>query len=338
MGFLTDHQHTAITDTIDRIVSSEHFTLEVELASLIQQIRADKNDLAYNGNQGEAARCLRKKLKYGNRTQQARSLDLLNLFVSQRIKFPEMYNDAKLLDRLQVIALQTDTDASGVRYHVRVVKKCIGYILGWYAMIEEQGPSRSYEALYELGRKVRTKYTTRPRSTPSRRRKTFMQDEADTSMMMSADERYGIPQIDMAVEGPRIRLLISDSLASAISLKNTLKTLPSGIKSTDSEEATAKFIQARAVRRKVLRYLQLVTEGEYLGSLIYANEELVTALAQFDELGGVASDDDLLYSDDDDDDDDGGDVIDETSVLSSTYSRDVERADSNNPFGDQNRI
>ncbi|SCU95589.1 LAFA_0G01134g1_1 [Lachancea sp. 'fantastica'] len=333
MGFLTDHQHTAITDTIDRIVSSENVTLEVELAALIQQIRAGKGDYGYNGNQSEAARCLRKKLKYGNRVQQSRSLDLLNLFISQRLKFSEMYNDAKLLDRLQVIALQTGTDANGQRYHVRVVKKCIGYILAWYALIEDQGPSRSYEALYDLGRKVRSKYTARPRSTPTRRRKNFMNDEADASMLMTADERYGIPQIDMAQEGPRIRLLISDALASAISLKNGLNSLSPSAKSTESEEVTAKFIQARAVRRKVLRYLQLVAEGEYLGSLIHANEELVSALGQYDERSGEVSDDEFLYSDENEDEEE-----DEFSALSSSYSRDVERADSNNPFGDQNRI
>ncbi|SCV02938.1 LANO_0G01156g1_1 [Lachancea nothofagi CBS 11611] len=330
MGFLTDHQHTSITDTIDRVVSSENFTLEVELASLIQQIRSGKGDYAYSNNQGEAARCLRKKLKYGDRIQQSRALELLNLFVSQRIKFPEVYNDAKLLDRLKVIALQSNTDGRGVRYHPKIVKKCIAYILGWYEMIEEQGPSHSYDGLYELGRKVRTKYTTKAR-TGAKRRTTFMNDEADASFM-SPDERYGIPLIDMQEEGPRIRLLISDSLASAISLKNTLKTLPSSMQSTNSEEATAKFVQARAVRRKVLRYLQLVTEGEFLGSLIHANEELVKALADYDKLSGEISDEETIISAYDEDEDDNG------SALSSTFSGNPEPVDSNDPFGDQNHI
>lgn len=76
MGFLSDHPHTAITETIFRIVSSRDYTLEVELAPLIQLIKADHNDYNYTVNQEEAARALRKKIKYGNRLQQSRTLDL----------------------------------------------------------------------------------------------------------------------------------------------------------------------------------------------------------------------------------------------------------------------
>ncbi|SCU96484.1 LADA_0H01178g1_1 [Lachancea dasiensis] len=336
MGFLSDHPHTAITDTIERVVSSNTFTLEVELASLIQQIGSGKGSYGSVTNQIEAARCIRKKLKYGNRFQQSRALELMDLFVSQRVKYPEMYNDAKLLDRLQVIALRSETDGNGVRYHVKIVKQCVGYVLGWLSMIEELGPSRSYDGLYQLGRTVGSKYTTRERAESSRRRRDFMSDEADASMPMSADERYRIPRIDMEKEAPRIRLLISDALATAVSLKNTLKTLPPSVKSTDSEEATAKFVQARAVRRKVLRYLQLVTEGEFLGSLIHANEELVASLSGYDELSGDVdvSDELTIISSGDEDEDEG----DEVSALSSTFSGRPNRADSNDPFGDQNRI
>ncbi|CAR23829.1 Lsb5p [Lachancea thermotolerans CBS 6340] len=330
MGFLTDHPHTAVTDTIERVCSSEQFTLEVELASLIQQIRAGKSDYENGNNQIEAARCLRKKLKYGNRLQQARALELMNLFVSQRIKFPEMYNDAKLLDRLRVIAMQSGTDGSGQRYHPRIIKKCVAYILGWSAFLDEQGPSRSYEGLDALARKVKSKYTTKPAG--SRRRKGFMSDKADASIM-SADDRYGIPHIDMTKEAPKIRLLISDSLATAVSLKNTLMTLPRTVNSTDDEEATARFVQARAMRRKVLRYLQLVTEGEFLGSLLHANEELVASLSAYDELSGNLFEEESLLSENDDDEDD-----DEVSYLSSALSTQPERCDSNDPFGDQNRI
>ncbi|KAJ4171709.1 putative actin patch assembly and actin polymerization protein, partial [Fusarium falciforme] len=49
----------------------------------------------------------------------------------------------------------------------------------------------------------------------------------------------------MNKEAPRIRLIISDALASAVSLQNSLIGLPKGKFSTDDEEATSKFIQAR---------------------------------------------------------------------------------------------
>lgn len=336
MGFLTDHPHTAITDTIDRVCSSQQYTLEVELASILQQIGAGKNEHANAVNQLEAARCLRKKLKYGNKLQQLRALDLLNLFVSQRVMYPQMYNDVKLLDRLQVIALQVGPDGKGIHYDSKVIKKCIAYTVGWYGFLEEQGPTHGYEGLYELGRKVNSKYSHgRSGATPRiKKRKGFMNDKADPSVM-TADERYGIPQIDMEKEGPKIRLLISDSLATSVSLKNTLMALPSSVKSTDSEEATAKFIQARAMRRKVLRYLQLVTEGDSLGSLIHANEQLVAALTAYDDLSGEVSEYEISSSESDEDE------TGEEGALSKDASPSPGpqvKSASNDPFADQNHI
>lgn len=334
MGFLTDHPHTAITDTIDRIVSSDQFTLEVELASLIQTIKSSK-DYTYSNNQEEAARSIRKKLKYGNKLQQIRALELLNLFVSQGVKFFVMYNDSKLLDRLEVIALNSGTDSRGQHYNQLIVKKCVAYVLGWYEFARQQGQSRTYEGLLQLGKTVQRKYSLKRRNkSEARSRRNFMNDEADASVYSAnPDVRYGIPQIDMQSEGPKIRLLISDSLATSVSLKNSLMMLPSGVRSTEDEEATAKFIQARAMRRKVLRYLQLVTEGEFLGSLIHANEELVEALTKYDKLGGdVDDDDEISLSDDDDEEEDN------VSESSSAVSAVPETYDNNDPFGDQNRI
>lgn len=343
MGFLTDHQHTAITDTIDRVVSSQSFTLEVELASLLQMIRAS-SEYTFTNNQLETARCIRKKLKYGNTLQQSRSLDLLNLFVSQLVKLPVVYNDVKLLERLQGIAMRSSTDAKGARYDTRIVKKCVGYILAWARFIQDQlqgsGSSKTYDGLLTLGGVVQRNYikkTERARGSSSRSRGNFMSDEADASIH-PADAMYRIPQIAMDKEAPRIRLLISDSLATAISLENSLMALGQSVSSTDDEECTAKFIQARAMRRKVLRYLQLVTSGEFLGSLIRANEELVAALSKYDELSGRLSDEESSeYENGGGDDDDDEEEDDQYSNFSEEIAPE-EEADQDNPFGDQNKI
>lgn len=341
MGFLTDHPHTSITDTIDRDVSTQDYTLEVELGTLVGLIRNPNNDYDNVTNQEEAARALRKKLKYGNKMQQSRSLDLLDLFISQGIAFSALYNDDKLIDRVEGIALGNVTDSRGNKYSSKIVRKCAQYVFSWYEYIVSSGKqsSRSYGSLITLGQRVKRHYSNRRQT----ERSNFMEDRADESIYASnasPDELYRIPQIDMRKAAPTIRLLISDGLATAIALQNALMVLPQNKKSTDDEEATSKFIQARALRRKVLRYLQLVTEGEFLGSLIHANDQLVTALTQYDEKSGRSDDvssedydydeDEDQNSDDDDDDDDfGGDSRSFASAQPSTAS---------NPFGDHNRI
>ncbi|EJS44533.1 lsb5p [Saccharomyces arboricola H-6] len=355
MGFLSDHPHTAITETIFRIVSSRDYTLEVELAPLIQLIKADHNDYNYTINQEEAARALRKKIKYGNRLQQSRTLDLLDLFISQGVKFTVMYNDDKLLQRLKGMAMNSESSGSGEKYEARIIKKCAGYVISWmnYITQNELERARAYAGLYQMGQLVKQKYS---KSNRSRRgggrsggRSNFMDDSADDTLyqsgsLTSADRLYRIPQINLNKEAPKIRLIISDALASAVSLQNSLIGLPRGKYSTDDEEATSKFIQARAIRRKVLRYLQLVTEGEFLGSLIHANDELVAALTSYDERS--AQDD---ASDENDHDSYNDDVYDENEQDNSRYiggesSSEEESLSSyqpsttSNPFGDHNQI
>ncbi|CAI4037560.1 hypothetical protein SMKI_03G0330 [Saccharomyces mikatae IFO 1815] len=350
MGFLSDHPHTAITETIFRIVSSREYTLEVELGPLIQLIKADHNDYNYTVNQEEAARALRKKIKYGNRLQQSRTLDLLDLFISQGVKFTVMYNDEKLLQRLKGMATNSESNGSGEKYEPRIIKKCAAYVISWVNYIRQNGleSARAYAGLYQMGGLVKQKYSKSSRSRRSGGRSNFMDDSADDTLyqsnsLTSADRLYRIPQINLNKEAPKIRLIISDALASAVSLQNSLIGLPRGKYSTDDEEATSKFIQTRAIRRKVLRYLQLVTEGEYLGSLIHANDELVAALTAYDDRS--AQDD---ASDDNDHDSYNDDTYDENEQDNSRYidseSSEEESLSSyqpstiSNPFGDHNKI
>lgn len=356
MGFLSDHPHTSITDTIDRLTSSRESTLEVELGPLVSLIKigsneGNGNDYDYTVNQEEAARALRKKLKYGNRLQQSRSLDLMDLFISQGIRFSVLYNDDKLVERLQVIGLNQGSDGNGHRYSSKVVKKCARYLISWNDFIRSDGLERMrcYESILMVAREVSAKYLNpdgslrRSRGQGSRRNG-FMDDNADDSIQFqSADDKYRIPHIDLRKEGPKIRVVISDALAAAIALQNSLITLPQGKNAADDEQTTSKFIQARTIRRKVLRYLQLVTEGDFLGSLIHANDELVTALSAYDKRCTFSE----LDGNDDDNEDDFSSADDSLANYESDSDDDYDdhrniynqkTQSSLNPFGDDNKL
>lgn len=331
MGFFTDHAHTAVTDLIDNVIESDNLTMEVELANILQAIRRGDSQ----ENQTEAARAIRKKLKYGDAQQKSRALDLLNLFVSQLIDLPDFYQDFKLNTVLSDMARGSN------RYSSRITKKAIAYEMAWYQYLQMHQDMEGFEQLFltceaavanrnKIIKKANKNHKKQKRPVPR-----FMKDTADRGYV-TPDEIYGIPQINLEKETPKIKMLISDSLATAISLQNTLIALPKGTYSTDDEECTAKFIQARAMRRKVLRYLQLITGGEFLGSLIHANEELVEALTKFDEAAGEVS-----LSSSDEEDEDGAENPEEYSAEegAAPYSYgDDSSTQLDNPFGDQFKI
>lgn len=118
-----------------------------------------------------------------------------------------------------------------------------------------------------------------------------------------ADEEFEIPQINYKVEAPKIRSVISDCHTHTTALNNLLLALPEGTDPLNDPKVSKEFEKCRKVRRSVLRYLQFVGAGgehgksaevvamdeEFLGSLIVANEQLVTTFQQFDKTSGYTA-------------------------------------------------
>lgn len=92
---------------------------------------------------------------------------------------------------------------------------------------------------------------------------------------------------------------IAEALIAATNLVNTLQTI-NRERERISENATAlqRFEACKQLRRKILRYIHHVESEQWLGSLLHANDELVTALMTFEQLdrsidADSDSDDDL---------------------------------------------
>ena len=86
-------------------------------------------------------------------------------------------------------------------------------------------------------------------------------------------------------ERPQIlRTLASASVAST-NLLNAIKLVNREThRVSEDAEAVSRFEQCKELRRRILRYIQLIESEEFLGSLIHANEELVSALMAFEVL------------------------------------------------------
>lgn len=306
MGFLTEHQHTEISDIIDDLVelktkSYDSGNFEVHVDRLVRSIRS-REHVTYNDNQAEAARKLRKLLKYNDSLQiKLRCFDILEFFILNDLRYDAMYNDAKLLSIIKLLVFKS--------------KKFQKYLISWYAFITEnrlqdKNAFIGFINLYQV----------------------FKHAGAASSSA----------RFDIQKEIPKIKLLISEALSVSISLKNALLQIPNGSYSIDDEQATIYFVKARKVRRMILKYLQVIQAGEMLGSLIHANDQLVEALKQYDEMNGLDANN---YDDADDDNNNNNSEsscyeTDDESLYNDTYRNKNKNNTSsgNDPFGDHNHI
>ncbi|ODQ58937.1 hypothetical protein WICANDRAFT_15786, partial [Wickerhamomyces anomalus NRRL Y-366-8] len=294
MGVFTDHPHTAITEKINSIIETD-LEPDIELPELINTIK-----LQYSGAI-EAARAIRKKLKYGQSKEQFKSLDLLNaMVVNGGRQLEELYNDRKLLERLKL-------SATDPQINTKLRKKIIILAISWN---ENFSDKKYYQGIAGLKKQIPTKsYKRKKSTTETGSSSNFMNDEAynsrsrtNTSQNVDPNVKYKIPKINLQKESPKIKLLIAEASQASINLSNSLKSVnvAKGETSTDNVKATQYFDKSRIIRRKILHYLQLVDSEEFLGSLIHANEELVQALQQYTEYAAKItshdSDDESLSS------------------------------------------
>ncbi len=310
MGVFTDHPHTAITEKINSIIETD-LEPDIELPELINTIK-----LQYSGAI-EAARAIRKKLKYGQSKEQFKSLDLLNaMVVNGGRQLEELYNDRKLLERLKL-------SATDPQINTKLRKKIIILAISWN---ENFSDKKYYQGIAGLKKQIPTKsYKRKKSTTETGSSSNFMNDEAynseedsgsaagsssnlsgrsrtNTSQNVDPNVKYKIPKINLQKESPKIKLLIAEASQASINLSNSLKSVnvAKGETSTDNVKATQYFDKSRIIRRKILHYLQLVDSEEFLGSLIHANEELVQALQQYTEyaakINSHDSDDESLSS------------------------------------------
>lgn len=84
-------------------------------------------------------------------------------------------------------------------------------------------------------------------------------------------------------------------MQASVELKNALASVPDHMYAVQDKTIVTKFQHARSVRRKVLHYLQVIQDGEYLGPLIRANEQLVDALKEYDRKSGISDEQEQTF-------------------------------------------
>ncbi|KAJ7170100.1 hypothetical protein C8R46DRAFT_1091114 [Mycena filopes] len=295
-AFKTEKPHSSITDWVD-ILTAESVADEAYdgIPELVDSINLQ------GAGPTEASRAIRKKLKHGRPHQQYRALVILKALVENcGHKFQTTFADGQLTDTLKHLANDPSTD--------KKVKKKLILILGSWADQFKSEPSMSAVAgLYKQTRHDRherthhletlglpdvdaiereSKKKAKAKEERSQAKAKLRQDEVDRRRREK--ERKNKPKrapFDFEKEKPLVLASIVEASQASSNLVNAITLVNQEKESLVTNERVQECLaMAKQVRKPVVRYIQLVENEELIGTLIEANDRIITALEMYDKL------------------------------------------------------
>lgn len=263
--------------------------------------------------------------KYGNLHRQLRALTILDFLIQNAgERFLRGFADEPLLERLRIAATDSVSDPE-------VRKKCKQLFGQWAAIhkdtpgmsgitaLYKQLPKRKQPAQQAQAKVLRETGATTPTveppmghsvavsvgegpstalSSPKSNKKSKRSSNMFSSSSLKPSKKSHTAPFNLEKEKPEILQTIASSSVASTSLENALKLVNRETsRVSEDEEVMAQFEKCKDLRHQILRYIQYIESGDLLGSLIHANEELVTGLMAFEVL-----DKSLDYDSDSEDD------------------------------------
>ncbi|KAI9666884.1 MAG: putative actin patch assembly and actin polymerization protein [Alyxoria varia] len=320
--------YTAVTVQVERLTSPEHDENDFSgIVDLIDVIRIQDTGPT------EAARALRKKLKYGSAHRQLRALAILDgLIQNAGGHFQRTFIDEPLLERLRMLPRETMTDAE-VRDRCNTLyrqwatdyKSVPG--LSGIALLHKELPRRKkptaaqsrvirendaeaqenpFGSEPDSPRHGRNRSYSRPSphnfvtaspSSSSRPRaqssgsvlstnsgSTATNATTTSKKDKSSSRSHKFKSFNLEREKPTMLSAIANSSITSTNLLNALKHVnrEAGDRVSADPNVMHCFQSCKALRRQILRYIQLVESEQWIGSLLSANDDLVDALMTFE--------------------------------------------------------
>ncbi|KAI4925442.1 hypothetical protein J4E85_007321 [Alternaria conjuncta] len=312
------HAFSAVTVQIDRLTSEQYEENDVGgVVDLIEVIRIQASGPT------EAARALRKKLKYGNVHRQIRALVIMDALIQNAgTRFQKAFADEPLLERLRILARDDTVDAE-VRQKANILFRswAVAYKgtpgLERIAALHKELPRtkrpqpqqsrivRQQDA--EAAREREEHSQSPPRSrrpepphTSSSRTTTPVVLGAGTPLpttsLFKRDKKdkkktKGQPFNLEKEKGQMLETMASANVASTNLLNGLQLINREQQRVSENAEVMRRFETCKQLRRQILRYIHLVESEQYIGGLLNANDELVKGLMAF-ELMDKSIDDD----------------------------------------------
>lgn len=255
--------------------------------------------------------------KYGNLHRQLRALTILDFLIQNAgDRFLREFADEPLLERLRIAGTDPVSDPL-------VKQKCKVLFGQWatrykdtpgmvkIAALYKQLPQRKQPATQAKAKVLREgannnqppmghAVSVSAGNGPSRNLSSSQQKSSKSKKSKSKEKKlsFSSRSFNLERERPEILQTLASASVASTNLLNALKLVNrETTRVSEDAECINRFEICRKLRRQILRYIQHIESEEFLGGLIHANEELVTALMAFEVL-----DKSLDYDSDSDDD------------------------------------
>ncbi|KAF2870306.1 hypothetical protein BDV95DRAFT_575498 [Massariosphaeria phaeospora] len=312
---------SAVTVQIDRLASEQYEENDLGgLVDLIEVVRIQ------DSGPTEAARAIRKKLKYGNAHRQLRALIILDgLIQNAGSRFQKTFADEALLERLRLL-VKDDTVDSEVRQKANVLFRqwAVAYkgapglerVATLYKQLPHTRRPQPHQSRVvsenEAEAERENEAASPPRSPPATRQNEppaqFPQASSSSGRAVALgsaptpssslfrkdkkDKKNRGKPFNLEKEKHQLLETIASASVASTNLMNGLQLINREVQRvSDNPEVMQRFETCKLLRRQVLRYIQLVESDQYIGSLLSANDELVKGLMAFEIMDKSVDDD-----------------------------------------------
>lgn len=284
---------TAVSVNVENLTSESYSVDDLSgIPDLVEVIKLQAS------GPGEAARTIRKKLKYGNVHRQLCALVLLDgLIQNASSHFQRAFADEPLLERLRVCGTSSLADPA-------VRRKCDELFREWAQYASTPGLERVARLHRELPK--RKVAVTQERSRVIQETENpFGDDKDDNERLPAATPSTAAPKagkkdkskggkakggsrrrpFDLEAEKDKMKAAIAEASIASTNLMNALQSINcERERISDNRLAVHHFEACKQLRRCILRYIHHVESEQWLGSLLHVNDELVHALMSFEQL------------------------------------------------------
>ncbi|PWN95017.1 hypothetical protein FA09DRAFT_302137 [Tilletiopsis washingtonensis] len=281
---------SSVSVWIDRLSANSYAEDDYEgVPELVEAINIQSTGPA------EASRALRKKLKYGSVHGQKRALTMLRATVENcGPRYQTSFLDPQLADRIKLMSQDPLVDAS-------VRRKLMRLLASWQNQYSSEPTMRHVAGLYAAcggGRKSDAQAKSeaaeayRKRKEEEERERQVRSDRKAAERLQKEEDakrakNKGAPRqkFDFQKEKPMILSSLATSQQAATSLVNALQHVNREKESVADNERVQRYLaQVKTERKKIVRYVQLVRDEEFLGGLISANDQIILSLQLYDKL------------------------------------------------------
>ncbi|PFH54863.1 hypothetical protein AMATHDRAFT_134726 [Amanita thiersii Skay4041] len=289
-AFRFEKPHSSVTDWIEILTSNN---IQEEAYDGIPEL-VDAISLQASGP-AEAARALRKKLKHGQPHQQYRSLVLIKALVENAgPKFhgkPPTFSDGQLIEVFKQLNVEHSTDK-------RVRKKLTLILSSWRDQYSSDPSMSLFAGLHNQCRGDGRRHTEQELAhlaglnLPEYKRE---REKEEAKMRAKREKKEqerrrlsGRTPFNLDKDKPKVLSNIAEASQASSNLVNAMMLVNLETDSLLTNQRVQECLfKAKQTKKTIVRYIQMVENEELIGTLIEANDRIISALQMYEDLTGL---------------------------------------------------